>query len=1118
MMSRIGVLCAIVFLGSMLCRSQSFVRITDTGNPIVTDPVQAFYEGASWVDFNNDGLLDLFVSRRSLYQNTGNGNFIALPNAITFQGSSIGNSWADVDNDGDLDCFVAGGTPRGSFLYRNDGGGTFTKITAGGIGDSLGNKGWSCAWADYDNDGFVDLVISAAFGFAGITTSNRLFHNNGDGAFTRIDTTVISDGTAPYTVPSWSDYDDDGDMDLFIGSGPANGTLAPDYLYRNWLTETSSATFTRIATSPIATDSVDGQIWNWIDYDNDGDLDAYQTNYNGGIPNNLYRNNGGSYQRMTSGQVGTIASDLGVSLANLWADFDNDGDLDCFVTNEANQTNRYYKNNGNGSFTRIDTLAIVTTIGNHRGAAAGDYDNDGDIDLMITGANGSRGLYKNQLSNGNAWVNIHLEGTISNRAAIGAKVRAKAVINGSPVWQIREVSSQNSFDGMNMLNVAFGLGNASVIDSLIIDWPRGLRETFTNVDVNTRYSATEGKGLIAEGVTQPFTKVTDSNNPVVTDAFESGGGSWADFNKDGLLDLFVANGNLSNQNNSLYLNLGGGNFKKVATGSVVTDGGSSIGGTWGDFNNDGFLDLFVTNRNNFGNFLYRGTGDTTFVKVTTGSVVTDIGNSNSSSWVDVNNDGDLDLYVVNFQGNDFLYSNSGSPSFTFTRIDTTIATPGANFSIVGAWSDYNNDLYADLFIGNAGNQNDQLFKNNGSLSFTQNTITDARSTLGASWGDYDNDGDMDLFVANFLDQDNLLYNNSGAPGFNLTATSAGAVTSDGGNSVGSAWGDYDNDGDLDLFVANDGQNNFLYQNDGPPNYSFTKIHGGRIVNDGGNSFGTVWADYDNDGQLDLFVANRLNQQNFLYHNSGNSNGWLEIRCAGTMSNRSGIGARVHVKATINGVQRWQMRDVAAQSGYNSQNLRLHLGLGDAFQVDSIIVEWPSGIVDRYANVAMNQILTIRESANVQVVVASGWNLMSVPLVGSSSSADSLFPGSLTHAFRFIDSTGYIVDSSLALGRGFWLKFGSADTFSIAGARSLSPNISVRKGWNIVGPFDYPVSATAITSIPSGIITSSFYGFNTGYVAADTLMSGKGYWVKSSQSGVVQLPQSPSNISSDKDQK
>ncbi len=187
---------------------------------------------------------------------------------------------------------------------------------------------------------------------------------------------------------------------------------------------------------------------------------------------------------------------------------------------------------------------------------------------------------------------------------------------------------------------------------------------------------------------QTFTRVTDASNPVVTDQFESGGGCWVDVNNDGWADLFVANGNLTSQNNSLYINDRNGNFIKVFTGDVVNDGGSSIGGTFGDYNADGQVDLFVTNRNFFKNFFYKGLGDSIFTKITSGNIVTDSANSNCGHWVDIDNDGDLDLFVLNFQGNDFLYLNSGASQYNFTKIDTAaFLVNSGDFSIAAAWSD-----------------------------------------------------------------------------------------------------------------------------------------------------------------------------------------------------------------------------------------------------------------------------------------------------------------------------------------------------------------------------------------------------------------------------------------------
>jgi hypothetical protein len=470
-----------------------------------------------------------------------------------------------------------------------------------------------------------------------------------------------------------------------------------------------------------------------------------------------------------------------------------------------------------------------------------------------------------------------------------------------------------------------------------------------------------------------FTKITSANNPAVNDTAESTGVSWVDFNNDGYLDLFVSNGNIVSQNNFLYLNDRSGSFIKITTGAVVNDGGTSIGGTWGDLNNDGNLDLYVTNRNNFGNFLYLGNGDTTFTKVTTGSIVTDQLNGNSSGWVDINRDGYLDIMTVNFTQNDILHLGNGSPSYTFTKIDTAAFLMDAgNFSIIGQWADYNNDRLPDFFVGNAGTQNDFVYRNNGNLTCAKITLNDARATLGASWGDFNNDGNLDLFTSGYLNQKCRLYVNSGAPNYDLIPIDTGIVSNDPANSVGSCWGDFDNDGDLDLFIANDGTNSgFLYMNNGAPDYSFTKVTTGTITANIANSFGCACGDYDNDGQLDIYTANRLNQKNFLFRNNGNSNHWITIICSGVVSNRAAIGAKVRVKAVINGVSRWQVREVTPQTGYNSQNLWLHFGLGDAAVIDSIKVEWINGLTHFFTNVPHDRRITINESGVINAINQNG---------------------------------------------------------------------------------------------------------------------------------------------------
>jgi hypothetical protein len=483
-----------LLLALLALPTRAQITFTDVTAGDLLTPVASW--GASWVDYDGDGDLDLFSSRIAttggnvLYRNDGGLFTAADAGLLTDSGSrgSLGHTWADYDDDGDLDVYVAGGLSR---LFRNDGG-TFALVEEGALDPDGDIRGWAAAWGDYDGDGLVDLVVVHPAGFVGDPhQENHLFHNEGGGAFARVTDTPITDGLAPYTVGTWSDYDLDGDLDLFIGAGPA-GSLGPDYLYEN----EGGGAFTRITTAPIATDLRDGQVMNWVDYDNDGDLDLYVTNYAGTPTNDLYRNDGGVYTTVTTGPLATDTG--GLSLASTWGDLDNDGDLDAFVTT-AGAVDRLYENEG-GVFTRVMGQPPVTAATTTSGATLGDYDGDGDLDLAVTSQAPGQPvrLYRNDLASGNASFLLDLVGVASNRAGIGAKVWATATIGGEAITQLREVSAQNTFNGQNALTVHFGLGDAAVIEALRIAWPSGQVDVYADVavaDFGGRATAVEGEGL-----------------------------------------------------------------------------------------------------------------------------------------------------------------------------------------------------------------------------------------------------------------------------------------------------------------------------------------------------------------------------------------------------------------------------------------------------------------------------------------------------------------------------------------------------------------------------------------------------------------------------------------------
>lgn len=475
---------------------------------------------------------------------------------------------------------------------------------------------------------------------------------------------------------------------------------------------------------------------------------------------------------------------------------------------------------------------------------------------------------------------------------------------------------------------------------------------------------------------QIFTKVTSGS--FVNDGGASRSVNFIDYDNDGDLDLYVSNGKRFGQRSFLYQN-NSGTFTRIFNTGPVNDSLPFDGSSWADFNNDGFLDFCTVTWYDSVSVLYTNNGNGTFTFLGNSPVVTNRGFSETCSWGDYDEDGLIDLIITNSRASNSrnrMYKNLGSGNFV--SIDTGAVFNDAGLLSRGAnWVDIDNDGDIDLFIANESGAADYMYKNNGGGYFTKVTgippTTSGGISWSSSWGDYDNDGDLDLFVTNSENQKNFLFRNDG--NFNFTRILNDPIVSENGYYACSGWGDYDNDGDLDMFVTQAyGPSsapllNHLYKNllIETGTASFEKITNDIIVNDAGFSYGFAWADWDADGDLDLFTARTFNENenNAAYLNNGNSNKWIVIKLSGASATyRSPISSKVKVKAVLNGNPVWLVRTVEGQSGYCGQNMDLHFGLGNTAVIDSIIVEWPSNNTEVYTGVQVNQIIRIVEGSGI----------------------------------------------------------------------------------------------------------------------------------------------------------
>jgi uncharacterized repeat protein (TIGR01451 family) len=435
----------------------------------------------SWVDINKDGYDDVFVTdRRSnrpnlIYMNNKTGGFNRGQSLMSDTAVSMSNTWADLDNDGYDDLLVMNNTRKTNTFYRNNKG-TLTRDNSKSFTQNISYYHGG-AFADYDNDGKVDLFLCNYFP----TRYNELHHNN-DNSFTQEMSSVIPMRANQSVGPSWADYDGDGFQDLFV----PNGNGFKNSLFHN----EGNGRFTD-AQNIVGLEGGQSVGGCWGDFDNDKDLDLYVAN-SSGLGNFLYRNLGnGQFERITEG---IVVTDKVNAHGCSFADIDNDGDLDLYVSNDKN-FKRLYINDGLGNFTAKEDELVVLNFGNAFGHAWSDYDHDGDLDLFVaTHSNQPNAFFTNN-GNKNNWFQIKLESTTANRSAIGAVV----YILSNGIWQMREVNAQSGFGGQSSLTQHFGLGSATKIDSVIVKWPGGQIQYIDDVTINEIFTAKQTASIKISG-------------------------------------------------------------------------------------------------------------------------------------------------------------------------------------------------------------------------------------------------------------------------------------------------------------------------------------------------------------------------------------------------------------------------------------------------------------------------------------------------------------------------------------------------------------------------------------------------------------------------------------------
>ena len=808
------------------------VTFTDIGAGLIG----VAFSWVEWGDYDNDGDLDFVLMGSRGYPNFYTRIYRNDAGAVTdivagLPGVRFGAArWGDYDNDGDLDLLLTGNQPgvagRISRIYRNDGG-VFTDIVAGlpGLNTSAAD------WGDYDNDGDLDLILA---GEAGEFNSGARVYRNDSGSFVNIHGGVqklsgLTDGSA-----EWGDYDRDGDLDiLLVGTFSSFGSATA--LFRN-----DAGAFTAVTTGLPG--AVSGT---WGDYDNDGDPDILLTGTDlGGLlgPTRIYRNDAGTFTSISS----TLQNLKGRST---WGDYDNDGDLDVLTTGAYNfdPVTMIYRNDA-GTF--VDISATLVQLFNSC-AAWGDYDGDGDLDFLLAGSHPT-GHNSIVYRNDSFLANIPPSPpTRIDAVRVGAQVIFSWYATSDPhtpqaglQYNLRVGSTPESGDIVSPMSSSpdgyrrvVRRGNCGYLTTRAVTIPPGTDYYWGVQAIDTAFEASTF--AFEDTNVQSFTDIGAG-----LQGLSGASVDWGDYDNDGDLDIFMMGHPGSGGFSRIYRNDAG----------VFTDSGAGLldvsngDGDWGDYDNDGDLDLLVMGHD--------GAQGATRLYRNDAGVFTDTATAlpnvfrGSTAWGDYDADGDLDILLIGLEVSSWFSRVYRNDAGVFSDIGA-----GLVGLLDGAadWGDYDGDGDLDIVLcGIDGfTVKSRVYRNDGG------TFTDIGAALldmtdaSVDWGDYDDDGDLDILMAG----------KSGSVAITRIYINTGGTFTDSGQALwgvsqGSAqWGDYDNDGDLDILSAGlnlyGDEMTLVYRNDAG---MFVRFTSGLPAL---KSASAAWGDYDNDGDLDILLTGQI---------------------------------------------------------------------------------------------------------------------------------------------------------------------------------------------------------------------------------------------------------------------